>query len=48
MVTAATWLGRLFRVVEIDDQVEACRRVFASGSLGMGIAILPDKEFDVE
>ena len=24
------WLGKLFRVVEIDDQVEACRRVFAS------------------
>jgi hypothetical protein len=30
MVSAAAWLGRLFRVVEIDDQVEACRRVFAS------------------
>ena len=27
---AATWFGRLFRVVDIDDQVEACRRVFAS------------------
>ncbi|MCH0542760.1 NAD(P)H-binding protein [Streptomyces sp. MUM 203J] len=26
----ATWLGRLARVIEIDDQVEACRRVFAS------------------
>jgi hypothetical protein len=25
-----TVLGRLFRAVEIDDQVEACRRVFAS------------------
>jgi hypothetical protein len=24
------WLGRLFCVVELDDQVEACRRVFAS------------------
>ncbi|MGB2897041.1 MAG: NAD(P)H-binding protein [Anaerolineales bacterium] len=24
------WLGRLFRAVDIDDQVEACRRVFAS------------------
>ena len=24
------WLGRLFRVVELDDQVEACQRVFAS------------------
>jgi NAD(P)-dependent dehydrogenase (short-subunit alcohol dehydrogenase family) len=29
-VKAATWLGRLVRAVEIDDQVEACRRVFAS------------------
>jgi hypothetical protein len=29
-VRAAAWLGRIFRVVEIDDQVEACRRVFAS------------------
>jgi hypothetical protein len=27
---AATVLGKLFRAVEIDDQVEACRRVFAS------------------
>jgi hypothetical protein len=32
-VKAAGWLGRLFRVVEIDDQVEACRRVFASDTL---------------
>jgi hypothetical protein len=24
------WLGRLTRIVDIDDQVEACRRVFAS------------------
>ena len=24
------WLGRLVRAVDIDDQVEACRRVFAS------------------
>lgn len=24
------WVGRLVRLVEIDDQVEACRRVFAS------------------
>ena len=24
------WLGRLVRVVDIDDQVEACRRIFAS------------------
>ena len=27
---AASWLGRLVRAVDIDDQVEACRRVFAS------------------
>jgi hypothetical protein len=26
----ARWLGRLTRLVDIDDQVEACRRVFAS------------------
>ena len=26
----AAWLARLLRVVEIDDQVEACRRIFAS------------------
>ena len=30
MVKASSWLGRLFRVVDIDDQVEACRLVFAS------------------
>jgi hypothetical protein len=30
MVKAAGWLARLFRVVELDDQVEACRRIFAS------------------
>ncbi|MEU3095029.1 NAD(P)-binding oxidoreductase [Streptomyces sp. NPDC006967] len=29
-VRVASVLGRLFRAVEIDDQVEACRRVFAS------------------
>ena len=29
-VKAAGWFGRLFRVVDIPDQVEACRRVFAS------------------
>jgi NADPH:quinone reductase-like Zn-dependent oxidoreductase len=27
------WFGRLTRVVDIDDQVEACRRVFESDSL---------------
>lgn len=26
----ARWLGRLTRLVDIDDQVEACRRIFAS------------------
>ena len=25
-----TWLGRFLRFAEIDDQVEACRRIFAS------------------
>jgi len=29
-VKAVGWLGRLVRVVDLDDQVEACRRVFAS------------------
>jgi hypothetical protein len=24
------WLGRLTRFIDLDDQVEACRRVFAS------------------
>jgi NADPH:quinone reductase-like Zn-dependent oxidoreductase len=27
------WFGRLLRVVDIDDQVEACQRVFASDTL---------------
>jgi hypothetical protein len=30
LVKVTSWLGRLFRAVDIDDQVEACRRVFAS------------------
>jgi hypothetical protein len=29
-LSAFSWIGRLFRIFEIDDQVEACRRVFAS------------------
>ena len=29
-VSAANWLGRLMRAVDIDDQVEACRRIFES------------------
>ena len=28
----AGWFGRLTRVIDIDDQVEACRRVFASNT----------------
>ncbi len=30
LVSAASRLGRLFRMLDIDDQVEACRRIFAS------------------
>ena len=30
LVKVVGWLARLARVVDIDDQVEACRRVFAS------------------
>jgi hypothetical protein len=30
VVKATSWLGRIVRVVDVDDQVEACRRVFAS------------------
>jgi NAD(P)H-binding len=30
LVWIVGWLGRLVRIVELDDQVEACRRVFAS------------------
>lgn len=30
LVKAGGWLARLVRFVDIDDQVEACRRVFAS------------------
>ena len=33
MVQISTILGRLLRVVDIDDQVEACRRIFASDTL---------------
>jgi hypothetical protein len=29
-VKAAGWIGKLLHAVEIDDQVEACQRVFAS------------------
>jgi hypothetical protein len=30
LVRVASWFGRLIRIVDIDDQVEACRRIFAS------------------
>ncbi len=30
VIKASSWFGRTFRVVDIDNQVEACRRVFAS------------------
>ena len=33
MVKVSAWFGRLMRMVDIDDQVEACRRVFASDTL---------------
>ena len=32
LVPIIGWVARLFRVVDLDDQVEACRRVFASDS----------------
>lgn len=32
-VMVSSWLGRLFRAVDINDQVEACRRIFASDTL---------------
>ena len=32
LVNIFSRLGKLFRLVEIDDQVEACRRIFASDS----------------
>jgi len=33
LVSAASWLGRFLRFVDINDQVEACRRIFASDTL---------------
>jgi hypothetical protein len=30
LVKAVGWLGRVTRMVELDDQVEACRRIFES------------------
>jgi len=32
-VIAARWIGRITRLIDIDDQVEACRRIFASDTL---------------
>lgn len=32
MVRIVGWLARVIRVVDIDDQVEACRRIFASNT----------------
>lgn len=29
---AARWIGSLTRIIDIDDQIEACRRVFASNT----------------
>jgi hypothetical protein len=31
--SAVRWIGRITRMVDIDDQIEACRRVFASDKL---------------
>ena len=33
MMKVSSWAGRLTRMVDIDDQVEACRRIFASDTL---------------
>jgi len=33
LVKVAGWIGRMLRAVEIDDQVEACRRIFSSKTL---------------
>lgn len=30
LVASAGWIARLFRLVDLGDQVEACRRIFAS------------------
>jgi hypothetical protein len=32
IVKVASWFGRLTRTIDINDQVEACRRVFASNT----------------
>jgi NADPH:quinone reductase-like Zn-dependent oxidoreductase len=33
VVKVSSWFGRIARIVDIDDQVKACRRVFASDTL---------------
>ena len=33
LIATIGWIARLVRVVDIDDQVEACRRIFASDTL---------------
>ena len=32
MVKISSWIGKLFRLVDINDQVEACHRIFSSDS----------------
>jgi hypothetical protein len=32
-VKFSSWLGKTLRIMDIDDQVEACRRIFASDTL---------------
>jgi NAD(P)-dependent dehydrogenase (short-subunit alcohol dehydrogenase family) len=32
LVKASGWIGRMLHAVDIDDQVEACRRIFASNT----------------
>jgi hypothetical protein len=32
MVKLSTWFGRLLRLVDVDDQVEACQKIFASNA----------------
>jgi len=33
LVFSCGWLGRLIRAVDVNDQVEACQRIFASEGL---------------
>ncbi len=32
ILRVVSWIGRIFRAIEIDDQVEACRRIFDSST----------------